>query len=112
MHKTMQFIFSWIQASPDVSVQVGNAEAKWLTKETTPCLVAYMAHCALYQLENNTKEMTEDVYLDAVTDMLNFYIDNKEKIGANAELDRLVELGKNDFENFEKEVRANFPKTE
>lgn len=112
MHKTMQFIFSWIQASPDVSVQVGNAEAKWFTKETTPCLIAYMAHCALYQLENNTKEMTEDVYLDAVTDMLNFYIDNKEKIGANAELDRLVELGKNDFENFEKEVRANFPKTE
>ena len=112
MHKTMQFVFSWIQASPDVSVQVGNAEAKWLTKETTPCLVAYMAHCALYQLENNTKEMTEDVYLDAVTDMLNFYIENKEKIGANAELDRLVELGRNNSEAFEKEVRANFPKKE
>lgn len=112
MQKTLQFIMSWTTASPDVTVPIGNGEAKWLTKETFPYLVAYMAFCSLWQLDNNTKEMTEDAYLDAVTDMLNFYIENKEKIGANAELDRLVELGRNNYEAFEKEVRANFPKKE
>lgn len=112
MQRTLRFIMSWTTASPDVSVPLGNAEAKWLTKETFPYLVAYMAHCALSQLENNTKEMTEDVYFDATVEMLNFYIDNKEKIGANAELDRLFELGVNNYEEFMKEVKANFPKTE
>lgn len=112
MQKTMQFIFSWVSSSPDVTVPLGKTEEKWVAEETLPYLITYMAACSVWLLDNGTKELTEDAYLGAVTEMLNFYNHNKEKTGSNAELDRLFELGVNDFESFEKEIRANFPKKE
>ena len=112
MQKTMQFIFSWVSSSPDVTVPLGKTEEKWVAEETWPYLIAYMAACSIELLESGTKELTEDAYLGAVTDMLNFYNHNKEKTGSNAELDRLFEFGVKDFESFEKEIRANFPKKE
>ncbi len=112
MDKTAQFIFSWTQASPDVTIPIGEAEAKWMNEETAPYLVAFMASCSLYQLNNETNELPEDNYLAAVTDMLNYYSHNKETTGTNAELERLYNLGAEDYDAFEKEVRAGYPKAQ
>lgn len=110
MQKTTQFIFSWAQASPDVTIPIGEAEGKWLTEETTPYLIAYMSTCSLIQLDNKKKELTEEDYLSAVSTTLWYYDNNKDRTGTNAELDRLLNLAENDPDAFNHEVSENYNK--
>ena len=105
MQHTAQFIISWSQASPDVNIPIGDAESKWLTEETFPYLVAYMAMCSGIQLESGSKELTEDEYANVVSAVLWYYDKNKEHTGENAELERLSGL---DEETFAKEMKANY----
>lgn len=109
MQKCSQFILSWSQASSDVSIALGDGEAKWLNEETSPYLVAYMAACALYMLDNNLNEMNEEAYCHAVSTVVWYYSLNKDKTGTNDELERMFNLHNTDEEAFKKEVQSNFP---
>lgn len=110
MQQAAQFILSWSMVSPDVMIPIGEGESIFLKEETQPYLVAYMASCALIQLDKGEKSLDEDEYLEAMIDALNYYNHNKEKTGTDAELDRLFELGVNDKDAFDKEVKSKFPK--
>lgn len=112
MQLTTQFLMSWMEASPDVMVPIGEGETVFLKEGMTPYLVAYMASCSLIQLDKGEKELTEDEYVDAVIDALNYYNNNKDKTGTDAEIDRLFDLGINDVDALRTELKARFPKAQ
>ncbi len=109
MERTAKFIMSWAQASPDVNIKIGEGEAKWVSEQTMPYLVAYIAANTVILLTKETKDMTEDIYYDAVAATLWYYDNNKDKTGTNDEFERLVNLLNSDRDAFEKEIKSNFP---
>lgn len=109
MERTAKFIMSWAQASPDVNIKIGEGEAKWVSEQTMPYLVAYIAANTVILLAKETKDMTEDIYYDAVAATLWYYESNKDKTGTNDEFERLINLLNTDRDAFEKEVKGNFP---
>lgn len=109
MDKTCRFLLSWSTASPDVTIPIGEGEERWFNEQSAPYLMAYVAACSLYQLEEKTEEMDEDAYCTAVSTVVWYYANNKDKTGTNDELERLLNLYNNDPEAFYNDVKSRYP---
>ena len=100
MNVAAQYIFTWSMRSPDVSVEFGAPESKWMGNEkNTPYLIAYMAACTLYALSNNPVELDQQ-YSKGITDMLNYYMANKELTGEVPEFEEYLKLHKKSPDKF------------
>lgn len=109
MRQTGQFILNWSISSPDVMVPMGENLAALASEDNMHYLIAYIAACSLYQLQNNTKEITIDVYPDIMSTLLWYYDANKDRTGSIEEFDRLSDLCRNNQEAFRQEMVRTYP---
>lgn len=109
MRQTGQFILNWSISSPDVMVPIGENLTAIISEQNMDYMIAYIAACSLYQLQDNTKEITIDVYPDIMSAVLWYYDVNKDRTGSIAEFDRLSDLCRNNHEAFLQEMVRTFP---
>lgn len=107
MDYAAKYITQWSMLSPDVTIKIGDSEAVFLKKPEL--LVAYVAGCSFSALQSGEGSST-DIYGSGIIAALNCYIENKEAMGTIEELDKLVELFKNDEEGAKKYVEENYNK--
>lgn len=88
----MWTVSQWGQLSPNVKICIGPEEAKVLKpgdKLSMACFSAYQASCVRYAINNNEKDFTADMYLEALIDMTNFYLANRSYYGDKAKIAQL-----------------------
>lgn len=107
MDYAAKYITQWSMLSPDVTIKIGDSEVAFVKKPEL--LVAYIAGCSYSALQSGEKSST-DIYGYGITSALNYYIGNKETMGSIEELDKLVELFKNDEEGAKKYIDENYNK--
>jgi len=110
MSEAATYIIRWSEASADCHIAIGENEAKMETKqESLPYYVAYMASCSRYALKTGKSEFTLDTFEDAMEDVLNFYIANKQYTGEVKYLEKYLEVYKKDSKSLKVLLKKNFP---
>lgn len=95
MSQAIQYIVSWANASPDVTIEVGDSIGQLFGRtETAPFGIAYMAAVTLYCLQHNVKHIDEEGYAAACNLMVQYYEHNKEIVGLQQPLERWAQMRK------------------
>lgn len=90
-----QYIINWSEASEDVNIIVGEELASLMTtKNSMAYFVAYLASYSYYCLTENTKELDEKRFMDAIDILLQFYEPNSELTGKVELLEKYLKLQK------------------
>ena len=84
-----QFIFLWSINSADVNITVGKFAAALMPKGKTDniYLGAYLAACIVDQLENGKSPEADELPVNAIIHLTQFYIRRNEEFGSNQILD-------------------------
>lgn len=107
MDQAGQYIIKWSTASGDVSINIGKEFSSLVgTRTSMPYFVAYLAAYSYYCLTNNTKELDEHQFADAIDVLLQFYEPNRELTGKVDLLDKYMNLQKKG--KLEKELKKVF----
>ena len=104
-----KYIVTWASASPDVNISIGTLVADW-TKTNADYLVAYLAGCSYYALTSHQKEWNKDTFASGVSEVLKLYALNKDALGKNKNLDKLLKLYQSEGDGYEKFIEENFKK--
>lgn len=114
MNRCVQYITRWSLSSPDVKITLGKNESKLLDNEKSMAyFVAYLAGCSKYALDNNDSTFTQEMYFNAMIDVLNFYIGNSDYTGKVKYLQQYVDLyNKKGLNALRQELLKNFPDKE
>lgn len=84
-----QILMQWIIESPDVQVMI---DTQYIPAGCGECLLVFTFAWAKYTMENDAKDDALSACYFAVTTTTGFYLNNKEALGNNQELDSLIEL--------------------
>jgi hypothetical protein len=68
-----------------------------------------MASCSLYALKTGKSEFSLDTFENAMVDVLNFYVANKQYTGEVKYLEKYLEAYKKDRKNLDALLKKNFP---
>lgn len=110
MQQCTQYLIRWSAASSDIHITMGPNEAKLLGEEkSVPYFVAYIAGCTKYALENNDSTFSEKMFNDAMIDMLNFYIGNRDRTGKVKYLEKYVDAFNKGMDNLTDMLNKNYP---
>ena len=95
MDEAGQYIIKWSTASGDVKINMGKEFSSLVgTRKSMPYFVAYLAAYSYYCLANNTKELDEQQFVNAINVLLQFYEPNRELTGNVELLDNYLKLQK------------------
>ena len=86
-----KYIVTWSMASPDVHINIGAQVADW-ANTNNEYLVAYLAGCSFHALISHQKEWDKETFAAGVYRVLAMYASEKETLGKNEGLDKLLEL--------------------
>lgn len=84
-----QILMQWIIESPDVTVLI---DTQYIPAGCGECLLVFTFAWAKYTLQNDGQDDVLGACFFAVTTTTGFYLNNKEALGENKELDRLIEM--------------------
>lgn len=107
MKDATQYIIAWASATDEVSLVLGD-EISCFADEGAPYLVAYMAGCCKYAINSGDGEYTEDMFISAMSDTLNYYLANKDTSGDVKALDKYVKLYEKDPAKMIETMKAEF----
>lgn len=110
MPQARQYITMWSVASDEVSIKIGTAEGKWMSAETGPYMVAYLAGCIIYALENAPEPDGLEQYADGIVAMLNYYNANKETTGEVPAFEEYLQLHAKDPELLKQRIEQDYEK--
>ena len=95
MDEAGQYIIKWSIATGDVKINMGKELSSLTgTRKSMPYFVAYLAAYSYYCLTNNTKELDEQQFINAIDVLLQFYEPNRELTGNVELLDKYLKLQK------------------
>lgn len=95
MDEAGQYIIKWSTASGDVMINMNKEFSDLIgTRKSMPYFVAYLAAYSYYCLTNNTKELNEQQFMNAIDVLLQFYEPNRELTGNVELLDKYLKLQK------------------
>ena len=109
MPNVKKYIVSWSVASPDVHLNIGTQVADW-TKTNVDYLAAYLAGCSYYALTSHQKEWNKETFARGVYEVLKSYESNKDVLGKNENLDKLLELYQSEGDGFKNFIEENYNK--
>ncbi len=105
-----KYLLMWSVASSDITVSIGENEAKnFSSDKSKPYFAAYLAGCTKYALENNEKTFTPEMFNNAMIDMLNFYLGNRDLTGEVKYLEKYINVYNKDKNKFYEMIEKNFP---
>lgn len=105
----LKYMMLWTIATDEVTVTFDKNEAKLVDNETTkPYFVAYLAACIKYALDKNDSTFSQDMYIEAITSMLNYYINNRDLTGKVAYMEKYIALYDKGEEKFFDALRKNY----
>ena len=107
MPNVKKYIVSWSVASPDVHLNIGTQVADW-TKTNVDYLAAYLAGCSFYALTSHQKEWNKETFAKGVYEVLKSYESNKDVLGKNENLDKLLELYQSEGDGYQKFIEENY----
>lgn len=108
METAARMIVMFVEATDEVTVIFGNAEAKWMLEESGfPYMVAYMGGCMIYAMSNEEVDEYQQ-YSAGIIDMLNFYTANKEITGEIPALEAYVALYNDKPEKLYKKIQKDY----
>ena len=107
MPNVKKYIVSWSVASPDVHLNIGTQVADW-TKTNVDYLAAYLAGCSYYALTSHQKEWNKETFARGVYEVLKSYESNKDVLGKNENLDKLLELYQSEGNGYQKFIEENY----
>lgn len=109
MPNVKKYIVAWSVASPDVHINIGTQVADW-TKTNVDYLTAYLAGCSFYALTSHQKEWNKETFARGVYEVLKSYESNKDVLGKNENLDKLLELYQSEGDGFKNFIEENYNK--
>ena len=109
MPNVKKYIVAWSVASPDVHIKIGTQVADW-TKTNVDYLAAYLAGCSFYALTSHQKEWNKEIFARGVYEVLKSYESNKDVLGKNENLDKLLELYQSEGDGFKNFIEENYNK--
>ena len=107
MPNVKKYIVAWSVASPDVHINIGTQVADW-TKTNVDYLAAYLAGCSFYALTSHQKEWNKETFARGVYEVLKSYESNKDVLGKNENLDKLLELYQSEGDGYQKFIEENY----
>ena len=107
MPNVKKYIVAWSVASPDVHISIGTQVADW-TKTNVDYLAAYLAGCSFYALTSHQKEWNKETFAKGVYEVLKSYESNKDVLGKNENLDKLLELYQSEGDGYQKFIEENY----
>ena len=107
MPNVKKYIVAWSVASPDVHINIGTQVADW-TKTNVDYLAAYLAGCSYYALTSHQKEWNKETFARGVYEVLKSYESNKDVLGKNENLDKLLELYQSEGDGYQKFIEENY----
>ena len=107
MPNVKKYIVAWSVASPDVHIKIGTQVADW-TKTNVDYLAAYLAGCSFYALTSHQKEWNKEIFARGVYEVLKSYESNKDVLGKNENLDKLLELYQSEGDGYQKFIEENY----
>ena len=107
MPNVKKYIVAWSVASPDVHLKIGTQVADW-TKTNVDYLAAYLAGCSFYALTSHQKEWNKEIFARGVYEVLKSYESNKDVLGKNENLDKLLELYQSEGNGYQKFIEENY----
>ena len=107
MPNVKKYIVAWSVASPDVHINIGTQVADW-TKTNVDYLTAYLAGCSFYALTSHQKEWNKETFARGVYEVLKSYESNKDVLGKNENLDKLLELYQSEGDGYQKFIEENY----
>lgn len=106
----VQYLMDWTQNAKDINVVFNEEGAKLLEDEKGIFYVmAYIAGCVKYALENNDTTFSYDMYSSAMVDALNYYVNNNEITGKVKYLDKYVGAYKKGEDKLVAMLQKNYP---
>lgn len=84
-----QILMRWIIESPDVTVLI---DTQYIPAGCGECLLVFTFAWAKYSIENDEQDDALGACFFAVTTTTGFYLNNKEALGENKDLDSLIEM--------------------
>lgn len=114
MNDAIDYVMGWSASSADVNVGIGDEEANLMQDEKFGALiVAYIASCCQYGIENRQQEFTPKMYVYGYIGMLNYYSKNIDITGRNEMLDAYLKVYEDSgYEKLAEKIEANFPHDE
>ncbi len=109
MPNVKKYIVTWSAASPDVNIVIGTP-AMDLTKTNADYLLAYIAGCSYYALTSHQKKWNKETFSSGVSEVLKLYALNKDVLGKNKNLDKLLKLYQSEGDGYEKFIEESFKK--
>ncbi len=93
------FLFQWMSGSPYVTIDVSPKIITYM--DCGDCLTIFMAGWTKYALETNDYKNKFKLNLAGTESAIQFYLDNKDKLGKNKDIEKLIKLKeKNKLEQF------------
>ena len=109
INQCLKYMMIWTIATDEVSVTFDKNEAKLVEKDNTkPYFVAYLAACIKYALDKNDSTFSQDMYIEAITSMLNYYINNRDLTGKVAYMEKYIALYDKGEEKLFDALRKNY----
>ncbi|MFT5779539.1 MAG: tetratricopeptide (TPR) repeat protein [Crocinitomicaceae bacterium] len=93
------FIVTWLTSSPNVTVELSDKIVTYM--DCGDCLIMFMGGWTKYALESKEYDNKVKGNLAGTEDVIKFYLLNKDAIGKNKAIEKLIELQKkNELESF------------
>ncbi len=109
MPNVKKYIVTWSTASPDVNIVIGK-QAMDLTMTNADYLLAYIAGCSYYALTSHQKKWNIDTFSSGITEVVKLYAANKDILGKNKNLDKLLKLYQSEGDGYKKFIEESFKK--
>ena len=109
MPNVKKYIITWTQASPDVNITIGK-QAMDLTMTNADYLLAYIAGCSYYALTSHQKKWNKETFSSGITEVVKLYAANKDILGKNKNLDKLLKLYQSEGDGYKKFIEESFKK--
>ena len=107
MPNVKKYIVTWSTASPDVNIVIGK-QAMDLTMTNADYLLAYIAGCSFYALASHQKGWNIDTFSSGITEVVKLSAANKDILGKNKNLDKLLKLYQSEGDGYKKFIEESF----
>ncbi len=96
MNEAANFIIHWSDKSDEVRIVFASHVAHLMgdEKQAPVYMAAFIASCSKYALEQDEKDFTQEMYSNAIVDVLNYYNANSQYTGTIEAADTLIALYK------------------